>query len=79
MCGNIQNLKNSKRLAKGELDLYIANGSKVVVVGTYEIVLPSGLILYWHNCYQVPTMSNIISDSFFFFFFIISNDNQFIH
>ena len=48
------------------MGLRVANGARVaaLVVGNFELTLPSGLILILSNCYYVPTMSsNIISVS----------------
>ena len=53
-------------MAKGEVDLRVGNGARVaaLAVGTYDMTLPSGLVLSLENCYYVPTMSrNIISVS----------------
>ena len=53
-------------MAKGEVDLRVGNGARVaaLAVGTYDITLPSGLVLSLENYYYVPTMSsNIISVS----------------
>ena len=53
-------------MAKGEVDLRVGNRARVaaLVVGTYDINLPSVLFLSLENCYYVPTMSrNIISVS----------------
>ena len=80
ICNDVQGLRRSRILAKGEIDLRVENGAKVVAlrVGTYELVLPSGLVLALENCYYVPAMSrNIISisclDKFGFSFLIKSN------
>jgi hypothetical protein len=54
-------------LAKGEVDLPVANKAKfdVVDVGTFELVLPSGLDLELNDWFYVPTVSrNIISVSY---------------
>ena len=59
----MQGVKNSRSLTKGEEDLRVGNGARVVtlVVGTYYLLLPSGLVLELYNCYYVPVMSrNII-------------------
>ena len=53
-------------MAKGEVDLRVGNGARVdaLAVGTYDITLPSGLVLSLENYYYVPTISrNIISIS----------------
>ena len=63
---NVQGLRKSRRLAKGEVDLRVGNGAKVaaLAVGTYSLSLPSGLVLELNNCYFVPAITkNIISVS----------------
>ena len=62
----MQGLKNSRQLNKGESNLHVGNGAKVVAfaVSTYILTLPSGLILNFDDCYYVPTLTkNIISVS----------------
>ena len=62
----MQGLSRSRDLKKGEIDLRVGNGAKVIAlaVGTYELILPSGLLLLLNNCYYVPALSkNIISVS----------------
>ena len=80
----MQGLKRSRQLKKGEVNLRVGNEAKVVAlaVGSYELTLPSGLLLVLDNCYYVPTMCmNIISVSCLDnvgFSFIIKNNNFFI-
>ncbi|KAK2429799.1 secreted RxLR effector protein [Trifolium repens] len=80
ICTNVQELKESRELAKGEVDLRVGNGARVaaLAVGTYNLSLPSGLIIQLKNCYYVPAISrNIISvsclDKFGFSFMIKNN------
>ena len=64
ICINLQGLRNSRSLMKGEVDLRVGNGARVaaLAIGTYYLTLPSRLVLQLSNCYYVPTMSkNIIS------------------
>ena len=81
ICTNVQGLKRSRSLARGEVDLRVSNGARVaaLAVGTYKIALPSGLVLNLNNCYYVPAMSrNIISISALDndgYSFIIKNNN----
>ena len=76
----MQGLKNSRSLAKGEVDQRVGNGARVatLAVGTYYLSLPSRLVLELDNCYYVPAMSrNIISIScldMVGFSFIIKNN-----
>ena len=49
------------------MDLRVGNKARVaaIAVGTYELVLPNGLLLVLNNCYYVPALSsNIISISY---------------
>jgi hypothetical protein len=65
-CKSLQGLSLTRRFAKGELDVRISNGAKVavIVVVTYHLTLPSGLVLELNNCYYSPTLcKNIISSS----------------
>ena len=52
-------LKRSRDLEKGEVDLRVSNGAKVVAlaVGTCVLTLPSGLIIQLEKCYNVPAIS----------------------
>jgi hypothetical protein len=53
ICINVQGLRRSRTLAKGEVGLHIGNGAKVaaIAVGTYYLSLPTGLILELENCF----------------------------
>jgi hypothetical protein len=55
-----------RRFAKGELDVQVSNGAKVaaIAVGTFNLLLPLGLVLELNNCYCIPTLfKNMISSS----------------
>jgi Zinc knuckle len=63
ICSNMQALKKSRRLAKGEMQLKFGNGALVVAIaaGDLELILPSGLVIELSNIYYVPCASrNII-------------------
>jgi hypothetical protein len=65
-CKSLQGLSLTRRFAKGELDVCVSNGAKVVtiVVSTFHLLLPSGLVLELNNCYCIPALcKNIISSS----------------
>ena len=44
---NLQGLKRSRILAKGEVDLRVGNGARFIALaaGTYDLTLPSVLVL----------------------------------
>ena len=59
----MQGLKRSRILARGKVDLRVENEASVatLTIGTYELTLPSELVLSLENYYYVPIMSrNII-------------------
>ena len=47
ICTNVQGLKRSRSLARGEVYLRVGNGARVaaLAIGTYELSLPSRLVL----------------------------------
>ncbi|GJS38934.1 putative RNA-directed DNA polymerase [Tanacetum coccineum] len=52
ICNTIQGLRGYRKLDKGALDLYVGNGHSAVVeaIGSFELILPSGMILIdMHN------------------------------
>lgn len=60
---NVEELRRIRTLAKGEVDLRVGNGAKVVALalGTYVLTLPLGLILELNNFYFVSSIfRNII-------------------
>ena len=52
----VKGLRDSRKLNRSEMDLRVGNRARVAViaVGTYELVLPSGLI----HCYYVLSLSS---------------------
>ncbi|GJZ03357.1 hypothetical protein Tco_0536632 [Tanacetum coccineum] len=51
-------LKGTK-LNKGALDLYVGNGNTAAVeaIGSFDLILPSGMILILDNCHFSPTIT----------------------
>jgi hypothetical protein len=54
-CKLLQGLSLTRIFAKGELDVRVSNGAKVVAitVGTFHLLLPSGLVLKLNNYYCI--------------------------
>ncbi|GJZ96086.1 hypothetical protein Tco_0668420 [Tanacetum coccineum] len=52
ICNTIQGLRGYQKLNKGALDLYVGNDNYVAfeAIGSYELILPSGMILVLDNC-----------------------------
>src|SRR6516165_9542858 len=66
ICNNVQGLQVHRSIVSGEVDLRVGDSSSVTVlaVGSYQIALPTGLMLVLSDCYFVPSMTrNIISVS----------------
>ncbi|GKB98641.1 retrotransposon protein, putative, ty1-copia subclass [Tanacetum coccineum] len=52
-------LRRSKKLKHGALSLYMGNGMRVAVevIGSFDFILPSGLIIVLDNCHFAPTVT----------------------
>ncbi|GJT24652.1 retrotransposon protein, putative, ty1-copia subclass [Tanacetum coccineum] len=58
ICNTIQGLKGYQKLNKGALDLYVDNGNTTAVeaIGSFDLILPSGMILVLDNCHFSPAI-----------------------
>nr|GEZ65971.1 hypothetical protein [Tanacetum cinerariifolium] len=52
----LQGLRGAKKLKRGSLYLYVGNivRAKVEAIGSFDLVLPNGLIIVFENCHYVP-------------------------
>ncbi|GJU45594.1 retrotransposon protein, putative, ty1-copia subclass [Tanacetum coccineum] len=59
ICNTIQGLRGYRKLNKGALDLYVGNGYSAVVeaIWSFELILPSGMILVLDNCHFSPSIT----------------------
>ncbi|GJT08968.1 retrotransposon protein, putative, ty1-copia subclass [Tanacetum coccineum] len=59
ICNTIQGLRGYHKLNKGALDLYVGNGNTAIVedIGSYNLILPSGMILVLDNCHFSPSIT----------------------
>ncbi|GKC40081.1 zinc finger, CCHC-type containing protein [Tanacetum coccineum] len=59
ICNTSQGLRGSRKLKHGALSLYVGNGMRAAVeaIGSFDLVLPSGLIIVLDNCYFAPTIT----------------------
>ncbi|GKD21456.1 zinc finger, CCHC-type containing protein [Tanacetum coccineum] len=59
ICNTLQGLRGSRRLKHGALSLYVGNGmcAAVEAIGSFNLVLPSGLIIVLDNCHFAPTIT----------------------
>nr|GEU32044.1 retrotransposon protein, putative, Ty1-copia subclass [Tanacetum cinerariifolium] len=66
ICINTQDLRGSRKLDPGALNLYVADGhhAGVEAIGEFHLCLPSGLVLILHNChYTLSITRGIVSVS----------------
>lgn len=54
-CINVQGLLYNRSLAKGEVDISVGNGARIVplAIGSYSLTLPVGLVLELESCFYV--------------------------
>ncbi|GKD93549.1 zinc finger, CCHC-type containing protein [Tanacetum coccineum] len=59
ICNKIQGLRGYQKLNKGDLDLYVGNGNTTPVeaIRSFDLILPSGMILVLENCPFSPTIT----------------------
>ncbi|GKB92066.1 retrotransposon protein, putative, ty1-copia subclass [Tanacetum coccineum] len=55
----LQGLRGVRKLKQGALYLYMGNGirAQVEVIGSFDLVLPNGLVIYLDNCHYAPTIT----------------------
>ncbi|GJZ39587.1 retrotransposon protein, putative, ty1-copia subclass [Tanacetum coccineum] len=55
----IWRIRGYQKLNKGALDLYVGNGHSAAVeaIGSFELILPSGMILVLDNCHFSPSIT----------------------
>ncbi|GKB71171.1 retrotransposon protein, putative, ty1-copia subclass [Tanacetum coccineum] len=55
----LQGLRESRKLKHGALSLYMGNGMRATVeaIRSFDLVLPSGLIIVLDNCHFAPTVT----------------------
>ncbi|GJY22736.1 retrotransposon protein, putative, ty1-copia subclass [Tanacetum coccineum] len=59
ICNTSQGLKGCKKLKHGALSLYMGNGMRATVeaIGSFDLILPSGLIIVLDNCHFALTVT----------------------
>ncbi|GJV42199.1 retrotransposon protein, putative, ty1-copia subclass [Tanacetum coccineum] len=58
----LQGLRGSKKLKHKALSLYMGNGKRAAVeaIRSFDLVLPSGLIIILDNCHFTPTITRVV-------------------
>ncbi|GJV05002.1 retrotransposon protein, putative, ty1-copia subclass [Tanacetum coccineum] len=59
ICNTKQGLRGARKLKQGALYLYVGNGvrAQVEAIGSYDLVLPNGLVICLDNCHYAPTIT----------------------
>nr|GEV94024.1 hypothetical protein [Tanacetum cinerariifolium] len=59
ICITKQGLKGARKLEQEALYLYVGNGvrAQVEAIGSFDLVLPNGLVIYLDNCHYAPTIT----------------------
>ncbi|GJZ32400.1 zinc finger, CCHC-type containing protein [Tanacetum coccineum] len=62
-CNTIQGLKGYRKLNKGALDMYVGNGNSATVeaIGSFDLILPSGMILVLDNYYAARILNMVLT------------------
>ncbi|GKC61586.1 zinc finger, CCHC-type containing protein [Tanacetum coccineum] len=61
ICNTSQGLRGSNKLKHGALSLYVGNGMRASIeaIGSFDLVLPSGLIIVLDNCHFAPNITSL--------------------
>ncbi|GJV95740.1 putative ribonuclease H-like domain-containing protein [Tanacetum coccineum] len=59
ICNTLQGLRESRKLKHGALSLYMGNGMRAAVeaIGSFDLILPSGLIVVLDNFHFAPSVT----------------------
>nr|GFA11054.1 hypothetical protein [Tanacetum cinerariifolium] len=59
ICNTKQGLRGAKKLKRSSLYLYVRNGmrAEVEAIGSFDLVLPNGLIIVLDNCHYAPSIT----------------------
>ncbi|GJY55779.1 retrotransposon protein, putative, ty1-copia subclass [Tanacetum coccineum] len=59
ICNTKQGLRGERKLKQGAFYLYVGNGvhAQVEAIGSYDLVLSNGLVIFLDNCHYAPTIT----------------------
>ncbi|GKB99746.1 retrotransposon protein, putative, ty1-copia subclass [Tanacetum coccineum] len=59
ICITKQGFREARKLKQGALYLYVGNGvrAQVEAIGSYDLVLPNGLVICLDNCHYAPSIT----------------------
>nr|GEY96326.1 hypothetical protein [Tanacetum cinerariifolium] len=70
-----QGFIEARKLKQGALYLYVGNGvrAQIEAIGSFDIVLPNGLVICLDNCHYAPSITRVSKNNVFYFNVIPSN------
>ncbi|GJW51788.1 hypothetical protein Tco_0093139 [Tanacetum coccineum] len=62
VCITKQGFREARKLKQGALYLYMGNGvrAQVEAIGSYDLVLPNGLVICLDNCHYAPSIARCV-------------------
>ncbi|GKA79611.1 retrotransposon protein, putative, ty1-copia subclass [Tanacetum coccineum] len=75
ICITKQGFKEARKLKQGALYLYVSNGvrAQVEATGSFDLVLPNGLVICLDNCHYAPSITKVSKNNVLYFNAIPSN------
>nr|GEX45225.1 hypothetical protein [Tanacetum cinerariifolium] len=75
ICITKQGFREARTLKQGALYLYVGNGvrAQVEAIGSFDLVLPNGLVICLDNCHYAPSITRVSKNNVFYFNAIPSN------
>ncbi|GKC53210.1 retrotransposon protein, putative, ty1-copia subclass [Tanacetum coccineum] len=69
ICNTKQGLRGARKLKQGALYLFVGNGvhAQVEAIGSYDLVLPSGLVICLDNCHYAPSITRVSKNNVLYF------------
>ncbi|GJT57763.1 retrotransposon protein, putative, ty1-copia subclass [Tanacetum coccineum] len=75
ICNTKHGLRIERKLKQRALYLYVGNGvhAQVEVIGSFDLVLPNGLVMCLDNCHYAPTITRVSKNDVLYFNVIVRN------
>ncbi|GJR63509.1 retrotransposon protein, putative, ty1-copia subclass [Tanacetum coccineum] len=75
ICITKQGFREARKLKQGALYLYVGNGvrAQVEAIGSFDLVLPNGLVICLDNCHYAPSITRVSKNNVLYFNVIPSN------
>nr|GFA12144.1 hypothetical protein [Tanacetum cinerariifolium] len=80
ICNTKQGLRGARKLKQGALYLFVGNGvhAQVEAIGSYDLVIASGLVIYLDNCHYAPSITRGYPKETMGYYFYFPTKNKII-